>query len=192
MSWWLKNGSVEKMDDKEIYNQLGLTVNSFQKGLQRFVLHILRKQHRRTGFSSRCIFDIYCYNPSGVNLHVWHTHTHTCTHVKPPNMPSITVFQQTIGAFLKTYSKKKKKKKNPPEELLKTVTDPDPGPAVIFFWTTKWKRNEGQCFHNSFCTSMLRTLKQTPSLRFIRGRGEDTGDSRRNWFRSGSWPGTVI
>lgn len=48
-------------------------------------------------------------------------------------MPSITVFQQTIGAFfLKHIPKKKKKKKNPPEELLKTVTDPDPGPAVIF------------------------------------------------------------
>lgn len=49
-------------------------------------------------------------------------------------MPSITVFQQTIGAFLKHIPKKeeKKREKNPPEELLKTVTDPDPGPAVIF------------------------------------------------------------
>lgn len=32
---------------------------------------------------------------------------------------------------------------------------------------------------------MLRKLKQNPSLGFIRGRGEDTGDSRRNWFGVG-------
>lgn len=46
-------------------------------------------------------------------------------------MPSITVFQQTIGAFFFKHIPKKQRR-NPPEELLKTVTDPDPGPAVIF------------------------------------------------------------
>lgn len=68
--------------------------------------------------------------------------THTCTHITPPYMRSITVFQQTIGAFL-TFPKKQKK-------ILprKTVTDPDPGPSVSSF-TKKWKRSEGQCFRNS-------------------------------------------
>lgn len=108
-----------------------------------------RKWHW-TSFSSRCIFDIYCYNPSGVHpavlFHFWHTPAPIIT---PPNMGSITVSQQTIGAFSWHGSKKMLS-----EELIKTVTDPDPGPSLISC-TTKWKKEWRSVFQTSV-TSLSR------------------------------------
>lgn len=75
--------------------------------------------------------------------------------------------------------------KNAPEELIKTVTDPDPGPSFISF-TTKWKkRSEGQCLRTPIHL-LLRTLKQSPSLGFFQGgikTKQTEGKTGSGWAR---------
>lgn len=84
--------------------------------------------------------------------------THTCTHHHTLKHWQHYSFSTNYRRFLGMVPKKCSR------ELIKTVTDPDPGPSFIYF-TTKWKRSEGQCSR----TPLLRTLKQNPSLGLFKG-----------------------
>lgn len=88
--------------------------------------------------------------------------THTCTHHHTTYYRQHYSFSTNYRRFLDVVPK------NAPEELIKTVTDPDPGPSFIFFFfTTKWKREWRSVFQDTY--TPLRTLKQSPSLGFFQG-----------------------
>lgn len=104
-------------------------------------------------FSSRCIFDIYCYNQSGVHptvcfVHVWHTPAPVAT---PPTLGRIsfsTNYKRVLDMDLK----------NAPEGLIKTVTDAGP---IHYKMDREWGSvSQDSCTH---------PLKRTPSLEFFKG-----------------------
>lgn len=146
-----------------------------------FRFNISERKGHRGSFSSRCIFDIYCFYPSGVHPTVFSSLvTHTCTHHHTTKLGQHYSFSTNYSCFLDMVPKNTKK--DAPEFSIKTVTDPDPGPSFISF-TTKWKRRGRSAFQDS-CTPLLRTLKQSPSLGLFKGRVEtkqtegETGSGR--------------
>lgn len=57
--------------------------------------------------------------------------------------------------------------KNVPEDIIKTVTDPDPGPCFISFYYKMEK--EWRSVFQDPDTPLLRTLKQSPTLGLFKG-----------------------
>lgn len=105
-----------------------------------------------------------------------------------PTCPALQFFNKLYALFKNIFQIKK----NPLKKILKIVTDPDLGPAVNFL-TIKWKRNEGQCFQNSNCTSMLISFSRAhPSVFFegglktqetAGGTGWGRASGQAQWFR---------
>ena len=112
------------------------------------------------------------------------------THLHPPS--SHPQMRAALQFFNKLLEPSWHGSMNAPEELIKTVTDPDPGPSFISF-TTKWgeKKEWRSVFEDSY-TPFVEDIKAEPIAWILSRRDEDKTDGRENWFRSGSRPGTVI
>ena len=138
---------------------------------------IYERKWNWTGFSSRCIIDIYCYNPSGVHptvlFHFWHTPAPIIT---PPNMGSITVSQQTTGAFF---------------FFLTWFQKNTPLGPVSFLVLQNEKGSEGQCFRPPLHL-WVEDIKAEP-IGFFEGRvkttltegrpGSGRARGQAQWFR---------
>lgn len=58
------------------------------------------------------------------------------TNTPAPTCPALQFFNKLYALFKNIF----KIKKNPLKEILKIVTDPDHGPAVIFFFNNKMEK----------------------------------------------------